>query len=521
MVCLRRSGWVVLAVTTSVAVCCSGSSTQKTTPYAPGDGGANDAGAPPSGATAGASTGGQGDTDQPGSGGASGASGSGAGGDGTLGMTDGWLSGTRLRAVLDVAGSAKLFKTWHDNLLDIDCSFAIDANNVERCLPTPNSYAVYADDKCTKPIVILNPDDPVPPYVPEPLQPFMCGHGMSYFTVGSDTSASTSFSNQNGNCEMNGEIAATQIVKKLGTAVPETTFLAATKTVQEPRDDRLSANVRIAEDGSRQVTSHFDLERQTVCNPRQHQGDGYACVPEDRAYIEVFFSDKACKVPAAYHPAYAQQVCGHEPAIIQNSSPDYTDGYFEIGEQVAGTIYRSDGPNCAAYVSPGDPDATYFSVGKEVPWSKFPPLSSQNEGAGRIAIHVLRGPGDELVSREEFFDSKLEMACGVGQTADSKTRCIPRWNFSISQFADSKCTQGLFVVAAGDPLPMGLEFLEANAPAGGVVIYRIGAKTSVPANVWSLNGLDCQVAAVMDTSDYYATTMLAPTELVAVTREVE
>jgi len=140
MVCLRRSGWVGPAATTGVAVCCSGSPTNKTTLDGAGDGGATDAGAPHSAATAVASPGG--DTDQPGSGGASGASGgaSGAGGDGAAGTTDGWLSGTRLRAVLDVAGSSKLFKTWHDDLLDIDCSFAIDADNVERCLPTPKHF---------------------------------------------------------------------------------------------------------------------------------------------------------------------------------------------------------------------------------------------------------------------------------------------------------------------------------------------------------------------------------------------
>jgi len=519
MVRSRRSGWLVLTAAVIAIVSCSGGSTKKTTPYVSNDGGANDAGASPSDAGADASQGG--DTGQPGSGGASGASGANAGGDAALGMTDGWLSGTRLRAVLDVAGSAKLFKTWHDTLLDIDCAFAIDADNVERCLPGPNAYTAYADDKCSKPIVVLNPGDAIPPYVQEPWQPFRCGHGLSYFTVGADTTATASFSNQSGSCQMNGEITATQIVKKLGTAVPATTFVAATKTVQESRDDRLSANVRIAEDGSRQVTSHFDLERQAVCNPRQHQGDGYACIPEDRAYVEVFFSDMACKVPAAYHPAYAQQVCGHEPAIIQNSSPDFTDGYFEVSKQVAGTVYRADGLNCDSYVSPGDPDATYFSVGKEVPWSEFPPLSSKNEGSGRIAINVLRGPGDELVSREEFFDTTLGTACGVGQTADLKLRCLPRAAWNISQFADSKCTKGLFVVTAGDPLPMGLDFLEANAPTGGEMIFRIGAKTSVPAKAWSLNGLDCQVAAVFDTNDYYATTLLAPTELAAVTREVE
>jgi hypothetical protein len=505
--------WLVLGTVAVTAASCSGSSSKQTTPDAMGGGGANDAGAPPSNSSAGVNEGGA--TQQP----DGGASGQAAGGAPTTEMTDGWLSGTRLRAVLNVAGNAKMFSTWHDAMLDIDCNFAIDANNVERCLPVPQNYAAYADDKCSKPIVILNPGDS-PQYVVGPLEPFECGHGATYYTLGADTTATTGYSHQNGSCVSNGDVTATQIVKTLGKAVPATTFVAATETVHEPRDERLSASVRVAEDGSRQVTSHFDLERQADCNPREHQGDGYACIPEDRAYIEYFFSDKACKVPAAYHPAYAQQVCGHEPAIIQNSSPYFTDGYFEVGKQVTGTVYRADGATCDPYESPGDPAATYFSVGKEVPWPAFPPLSSKNEGAGRILLNVLRGPGDELVSREEFFDTTLGIRCGVGQAADLKTRCIP-YSGSANQFADSKCSKALWVNPAGMALPAGIDFLQSNVPTGGVAIFKIGAKIAAPALAWSMNGLDCQAATVSDTDDYYSTTALAPTDLALVTLEVE
>ncbi|HXK20728.1 MAG TPA: hypothetical protein VNG33_23115, partial [Polyangiaceae bacterium] len=339
--------------------------------------------------------------------------------------------------------------------------------------------------------------------------------------VGADTTATMTYSHSSGTCEASGAIEATQIVKALGPAVPETTFVAATETVQEPRDARLLANVRVAADGSRQVTSHFDRERQADCNPRQHQGDGYACIPEDRAYIEVFFSDKACKVPAAYHPAYAQQVCGHAPAIIQNSMPDFTDGYFEVGTQVTGGVYNDNGTSCDAYVSPGDPDATYFSVGKEAPWSGFPQLSSKNEGAGRIAINVLRGPGAELVSREEFFDTSLGTVCGIGKAADSKLRCLPRNTWGVNQFADSKCSDALFVNGLGDPLPPGLTFLQANGTDGSTIIYKLGAKISAPAQTWQLNGLDCQQAGAPGNQDYYSTTLLAATELASAATEVE
>jgi len=162
---VSSSPWVWLSLGAAVvAAACSGASTKQATRDVAGAGGVDQAGAPSSqaGTAAGANAGGDPGQPEPASAGASGAS-AGAGGDAATTTTDGWLSGTRLRAVLDVSGGAKLFKTWHDATLDIDCAFAIDAHDVERCLPTPDASAYYADDKCTKPIVILNPGQAVPP----------------------------------------------------------------------------------------------------------------------------------------------------------------------------------------------------------------------------------------------------------------------------------------------------------------------------------------------------------------------
>jgi hypothetical protein len=371
------------------------------------------------------------------------------------------------------------------------------------------------------PIVVLDAGQDAPPYVAEPMHAFECGKGPAYFTIGADTTATNVFSDSTGTCMPNGTLGATQLAKKLGSAVPATTFVATSKTVRETGDARLSANVRVAADGSREVISHYDLQRQADCNPRQHQGDGYACVPEDRAYIEVYYSDGACKVPAAYHPGYAQQVCGREPKIIQASSPEYTDGYFEVGTKLTTPVFDKDGLNCTEYHSPGDPDASYYTVGKEVPWASLVPLSSKTEGSDRIAITVLRGVAGELVSREDFFDTELATTCSVGQTTDSKSRCIPRSAYSVNLFTDSKCSDALFSVNAGSPLPVGLEFLETNALAGGTAIFRLGAKTTTPATTWQLNGLDCQELSVFPGQDYYATTPVAPAELALVARQVE
>src|SRR5260221_5869116 len=139
----RSLAWLGLSLGGSLllAVSCSSSDAKKAahlTPASAGDtaGGAADGNASGSGNDSSAAP-------MPGS---AGVGGDAAGGAFAAEMTDGWLSGTRLRAVLDVSGSAKLFKQWHDAMLDIDCNFAVDENGVERCLPSSDyAYGLYAD----------------------------------------------------------------------------------------------------------------------------------------------------------------------------------------------------------------------------------------------------------------------------------------------------------------------------------------------------------------------------------------
>lgn len=505
-----RSLWVWLAsCALAMAGACSSSDAKKTPrPYqAAGEGG--EAGQTGAGGNAAAPEGGNAAQPLAGVGGEAG-----AGGAATT-MTDGWLSGSRLRAVLYTVGDAKLFHTWHDIQLDVDCTFTVDSEGTERCLPTMNvGYAVYRDSKCTTPVLVLNDGDTTPDTSAEPYQPFECGKGARYLKVGADATGVTDlYSNSSGDCQPNGTLQANQTAKQLGAAVANATFVAASQTLQEPRDERLNANVRFADDGSRQVISHFDVAREAECNPRLHEGDGYACTPEDRAYIEYFFADTKCMTPAAYHPAYAQQVCGRAPKIVQESRPFYTDLYYEVGAKVT-PVYRKDA-TCDLYISPGDPGATYYLAGKAVPFTSFPPLSSANEGKGRIALQVLRGVADELVSREDFFDTTLDVACGVGAAEDLEQRCLPRSPYSINLFSDAKCTHAVFSTAKGTPLPTNLRYLVGNAPGGGTASFEIGAKIAPPAKTYQWGGT-CDETAVFDTDDYYDTTAITAAQLAKV-----
>lgn len=509
--------WVMFGTAALLAASCSGTA-KKTRPTPDGDAGAGEdatGGAPSSGVggtapNAGADTG-------------TGGAGEALGGDGASSMTDGWLSGARLRAVLQVAGNAKLFKVWHDTKLDVDCAFSFDSGGVERCLPY-DAYgspgASYRDAKCTQPVAVFDAGVPIPAWVQAPALPFACHVGPRYLAVGADVAVTDLYRNSNGACESAGMIGATQVARLLGAAVPESTFVAAVQTLQEPRDERLAANVRYAEDGSRQVISHVDLQRAADCDPRLHAGDGYACVPEDLAYIQTFYANAACDVPVAYHPGYAHQTCGRAPKLIQFSKPNYTDTYFEVGTQLLGTVYR-DGGTCQAYVSPGDGEATYFNVGGAVPWSNLPQLSSKNEGKGRILIQVLRGADSELVSREGFFDADLGTACNEVMASDSKLRCLPSSSFGLSAFADDKCTAALYTTPVGTAPPPDLAFLQTNAPGGGTLVFKLGDKLAAPAKSWQLNNAECVERTVVATEDYYATTVVAAAKLAPVTFETE
>ncbi len=511
---VRLPVWLGLLGTSLLFASCSSDDANKTpTLLAAGNGGESggaapdDGGSAPRGGTVNANAGSE-------------AAGQGSGGEGTSTLTDGWLSGTRLRAVLDVAADAKLFKRWHDVKLNVDCAFAPAADGVERCMPAvERGYAVYSDAKCTKAVALFGAGDAIPPYIAEPHRSFGCGKGAAYLEVGAAAAGVTSFyvfSNEN--CVENGMVGATKIVKQLGAVVPATTFVAVTKTVREARDSRLAANVLVAEDGSRQVASDFDLQREVDCNPLLRTAtEGYACVPQNLAFIEVYFSDDKCKVPAAYHPP-----CHGEPAIILDASPQNGGQYFEVGAKVATPEFEGYSVTCGPITSMREAGAGFYAIGKEAPWSSFPQLSSKDEGKGRIAITVVRGETDELVAQQNFFDTDLNVNCSPGEAADLKTRCLPRvGGASVNVYADAKCSSGLYEIKAGDPLPDGLNLMTANAPGGGTAVFKIGAKVTSPAEAWQLSGLTCQLYSVSGAADYYSTTSIPPASLALVTREVE
>ena len=513
--------WLTLGTTVVLAASCS-SSDSKTTPTGvmPDIGGDAASGAAPASGGSVGDEGGAGAT--PGASGTPGVvtGGQAAGGDASSEMTDSWLSGTRLRAVVQVAGGIKLFSGWHDSELDIDCQWQFDPDGTERCVPrNVDGYLSYSDAKCTKLVAVVNSTLPVPAWLPEP-NGFKCNQGPAYRTIGASvTVTDLYYPDSSGACMPTGPVDVNHVTKTVGAIVPGSTFVAATKTVREARDARLSATVRVAADGSREVTSHLDLERQVACSPREHAGDGMACVPLNRAYLQSLFANATCDAPAAYYPGYGQ-ACGKAPDIIQESKAWFTDNYFEVGKDVTGSVYGQQ-PTCKPYVPEFEPNATFFAVGKSIAWASLAQLSTKNEGAGQIALRVTRGADDELITREAFFDTKLDSVCRENVTSDLKTRCAPSAPFQVDDFADDKCTQGLFGYTAGVAPIAQTAFVQAPAAGGGTTLFKRGAKVATPAKVWHASWPDCTEAPPTAGVDYYATTTIPPSDMVLLTIETE
>jgi hypothetical protein len=551
---LRSEGAVVpigiLAIVLGIA-CCSSDEGDAAGPGKGGKGGSGNAGAAGKGGKAGTSAGGSssggedvggtsagGTTDTGGSdaggtnaGGMGGTDASGAGGapddGGTAGAAgasstvENYANGSRLRAVLEVAGTAKRFASWHDSDLDIDCRFALDSAGTERCVPIAGAgFTSFADDECTQRVVVFPSNAPTPKYVMDPTYAFVCGEGPRYLPVGATIEPSSVYFQNGPDCLLGSPLESTQIVAELGAPVADSTFVAAIETVREARDSRVSANVRVASDGSREVKSFFDLTREAECNPREHADADYACVLWDRAYIQVYFSDDTCETPAAFHPGYAQEVCGRVPTIVEESRPNFTDLYFEVSDELEGPVYRDNG-TCTPYDPPADLHASYYGVGEAVPWSAFAPFTASNEGSGRIRQNTLRGGANVLISRLEFYDTEFETSCNATLAADSELRCLPQTSYSLNLFADDGCAEALVEVPAGFSMPPAGTLMAGSAASGGSAIFALGAKVAEPAEAWQLADLRCEAAVVDSGLDFYATEPIAPGEFATVTRVVE
>jgi hypothetical protein len=111
-------------------------------------------------------------------------------------------------------------------------------------------------------------------------------------------------------------------------------------------------------------------------------------------------------------------------------------------------------------------------------------------GGTRLALQKYRyDDGTELAATGEFFDPQLHARCSPQAWADGGVRCVPVAD--DAEFTDAACTARIGV---GRTIEEPTHFVgHDGAPAGRVVtgVFRAGAATTPPAELWSIVGGAC------------------------------
>jgi hypothetical protein len=243
------------------------------------------------------------------------------------------------------------------------------------------------------------------------------------------------------------------------------------------------------------------------------------CIPLRLAYLENFFADTACSKPAAYYPGYAQQTCGVTPTAIQDST---TSGAFqqlilyEVGAKIP-AAYMGSSTSCNKWAAPDSLFASFYVPGASIPLASLPPITVKNEGSGRVLAKVARTESGAFAAMLGFFDTTKNADCQPMTTSDGKLRCLPGSTYFINEYADDKCTQALYANYPTNPAAAAGTLIPTNTGvAGQSAVYAVGAKIARPTMVYDWNGTTCQMNAPSTTDDYYATTLVPPTDFVEV-----
>ncbi len=434
-----------------------------------------------------------------------------------------WTSGTRLRAVVDAVETARIFSSWHDVALDVDCDYALSSDGKTRCLPVNQGFSEYDDSNCTNPVGIVPTGGAPVKYLSPPHGVFVCGKGTELHAVGASYVPAARYTFDGTSCVPDTSTPTNTSYVHFGAVVPATTFVAATQ-VSDPRGTRLSAHQYFGDDGSRQDFEMLDKSRANASCEVTDDGTGKVyCTPKERAYTEVFFSDAACTTAVGLHPEYAQQVCGRTPTAVQDSTGKVKVlTFFEVGARITTPVYETNGASCQLVAGPTLVDDGFYAVGAPLPLASLASLPVSNEGNGRVQLTVARTESGALGASLGFFDSQKNIGCRKSLAADGKVRCLPNTRFDVRVFADAQCSQGLLTIATGAAPPPAGTLLRAQAALPfSSANFVIGAKVAAPASVWSWNGnTTCQAAAV-ELVDYYATIPVPPTDFALVTTAPE
>jgi hypothetical protein len=391
---------------------------------------------------------------------------------GDLGL---WKSGSRLRArVVTADGGLRVFRSFFDTELGVDCSFRQDENGTWRCLPGVYSLR-YADAGCSTQIIVADRCSPrafgsvdvTPPVDPSSCEP---PQDVRYALVaaGSPVPAGDAavFTKSGETCH-EAALQDGHVVLSLGERLDPARAVEAAVHVVE-RSNGLSARVFEAADGAFFVGDvlapderpcawpygEFDGIRHCVSSPPLTAGEG-------DAETFPYFADADCTQPAA---SPDQECAG--PSVVE---------YFSI---------RSECPATAVLRAAGEPLSSpyelrdgaclpstkkdLFAVGGPPDFSGAPAVEERYVGSGAVQFKIWSIGGVPVRAFEELREGP-DSGCIMSKFSDGLYRCRSDSWLALDErtFADASCSVPA-VVSSGPP--------KCAIPFRNVVVWSFGSE---------------------------------------------
>ncbi len=365
-------------------------------------------------------------------------------------LVPGLADGTRLRArVWDGGDDARIFRTWFDTELGVECQFAMAADGRYRCLPSGSSAiwldpVVFSDAACTRPAVIVPSCEPAPAYVHGPrIATPTCDEpeGLPVLALGPLRGTPRYYRQLGAGCTAL-EAAAEQQVHDVGDEVPAASFVPAQLRVPEGAA-RVSPYVFVGEDGAQEAVSSWDREHDRECTWFA-AADRFLCRPvEVVLHYDWIWADAGCSVHAAVD-LVSVRPCAPPTAVIGAGDGPYFESYLEVGAEVPRSqVFNDEQGTCSPETSEL-PD-TYYLEGAPIPASSLPTLLHVLDGVGRLrAERFTDEQGNPLAVATRLHDSEAGQACVLATFVDG-LRCLPDPGYATlgPLFADPTCTTPL------------------------------------------------------------------------------
>jgi hypothetical protein len=396
-------------------------------------------------------------------------------GDNASPPTYGVSGGSRLEPRFwDAGGGARLFRSWFDRELGVECRFDLAADGRFRCLPSTRGVSLaFANASCTR-LVAIAPMCAPPPTLAIGLRQMTpsCGRSATWpvYTVGAERTSTAIYRLSGDRCVPDAVPVDFRSFDVGAERAPDA-FVAA-DLVAEENGGRLAPYVFAAEDGARQIDGIWDTQRDGECGA---YGDVDAsCAPVEIAlHYDFIFNDATCTVNAAVDLSDFRPC--HPPTAIAGAGEEL----LEIGTQVpASEAHRSDMIGTCDPVTVYD-DETFWLEGPPIPRDSLAPLVAIRDGAGRVhAVRWTDDAGQPMAAAHELFDTELGRRCDPRAFADGE-HCIDSSGAQAgAEYADAACTVPVAIWNDGPPPPFVYTLHVATSACDAVELdaaYEIGA----------------------------------------------